>query len=140
MCMTFLALSCSKDLNESQTIKSDQSFSKDLKTSSAIQHAIDLPIKGEFNVDVSEFIQMSDDEVKLDYLLYYAADALKEIVLNPSFNQSVIDEARKSPNETANVLKLTDALPELSLGANQTLQSRKSEIQDKTGLQGKLIE
>jgi hypothetical protein len=135
--VTFLVLGCSKDLNENQTTRSDQCPFRDLGTNSAIQYIVDLPTKGEFNVDVNEFTQLSKDkdENKLDYLLYYAADALKELIKDPAFNQKVIEEARKSPNETANVLKIADAMAEVAPSPDQVLQSKRSEIQDKTGVE-----
>ena len=96
-----------------------------------MHYLLDLPPKKEFPADIMESINLSKDdgEIKLDLLLFYAADALKEAIKDPEFNQRVIQEARNSPNQTANLIKVTKDLPAVSSMVQENLQRIKSEIE-----------
>ncbi|MCB0686958.1 MAG: hypothetical protein KDC53_10545 [Saprospiraceae bacterium] len=83
----------------------------------------------DYNDNIFEVIDKSIDqeEVQMDYLLYFAADALKENIRNNIFNRKIIELAGRSPNQTCNIPTLLKELPEVKLIVSEKLL----EIQDK---------
>jgi len=79
-------------------------------------------------------------EERLDYLLYYAATAIKDEIKNPSFSEKVIALAKQSPNQTTNLLQLSNELPLIASEAISKLEEQRGEISSRIGLDIRSLE
>src|SRR5210317_1969018 len=103
--LSFLALACNKE-DVQETV--DENVSR-----ANIDYTLDKVPLLENEQDINQLIINSNDkdEEKLKKYLYEIGLATKELIKNKEFNQTIIEMAKKSDNQTAYLLDLKTEAP-----------------------------
>lgn len=96
-----------------------------------IQYELDKVLLPDFKQNINLLLTNPEDkdDEKINNYLYRLSVATRELVKDPQFNQIIIELARKSENQTANLLLLKDVAPKYFDIINQNLSKEELSIE-----------
>lgn len=118
----FLLNACNKETEFEQNVSDNRT----LKYAPVSDYSLDnIPTIANNQVIGSLLLKPDDqDDEKINVYLYELSLATRDLVKDANFNRKIIEMARASANQTANLLELEDEAPEYFAAINSKLSSK----------------
>jgi hypothetical protein len=118
----FLLSSCNKEMS----LEPDDTMNQTLKSVQVSDYSLDnIPIlENKQNIEKLLINPEDRDDEKINNYLYELSLATRELIKDANFNNIVIELAKKSENQTANLLELEKVAPEYYRAINNKLSSK----------------